>query len=261
MTVDRVARPTFTTIGVPIDSVGLGRAEAHGTELAPDAVRRAGLSRLGLAGRRRPVGPDPRPRPGSRDRSRRSRRRPVHDRRAASGGGRALRRRRAPVPARRLLHAPRRGPGRREGRTRDSRARLRRRPPRLLRRTDVADRRGRRHAGRRRARRRAGPVGRARCAGPGRAGPRRSRSSATATRPSSTTCGDELATNRRAGVLAVDADTIRRNGPADGRRGRARPRPASGRQGLAPHRPRRPRRARLPGDRLPHPGWAQTGTS
>ena len=47
MTVDRVARPTFTTIGVPINSVGLGRAEAHGTELAPDAVRRAGLSRLG----------------------------------------------------------------------------------------------------------------------------------------------------------------------------------------------------------------------
>jgi arginase len=37
----------FTTIGVPIDSVGLGRAEAHGTELAPAALRSAGLGRLG----------------------------------------------------------------------------------------------------------------------------------------------------------------------------------------------------------------------
>jgi arginase len=39
----------FTTIGVPIDSVGLGRAEQHGTELAPAAVRAAGLDRLGWA--------------------------------------------------------------------------------------------------------------------------------------------------------------------------------------------------------------------
>ncbi len=37
----------FTTIGVPIDSVGLGRAEAHGTELAPAALRSASLGRLG----------------------------------------------------------------------------------------------------------------------------------------------------------------------------------------------------------------------
>jgi len=44
-----LARPTFTTIGVPIDSVGLGRAEPHGTELSPDAVRAAGLARLGWA--------------------------------------------------------------------------------------------------------------------------------------------------------------------------------------------------------------------
>lgn len=39
----------FTELGVPIDSVGLGRAEAHGTELAPAAVRAAGLDRLGWA--------------------------------------------------------------------------------------------------------------------------------------------------------------------------------------------------------------------
>jgi arginase len=38
---------TFTTIGVPIDSVGLGRAEPHGTELSPAALRAAGLDRLG----------------------------------------------------------------------------------------------------------------------------------------------------------------------------------------------------------------------
>jgi arginase len=38
---------TFTTLGVPIDSVGLGRAEPHGTELSPSAVRAAGLDRLG----------------------------------------------------------------------------------------------------------------------------------------------------------------------------------------------------------------------
>ena len=41
------ARPTFTTIGVPIDSVGLGDAEPHGTELSPRALRVAGLGRLG----------------------------------------------------------------------------------------------------------------------------------------------------------------------------------------------------------------------
>ncbi len=39
--------PGFTTIGVPIDSIGLGRAEAHGTELSPGALRAAGLGRLG----------------------------------------------------------------------------------------------------------------------------------------------------------------------------------------------------------------------
>lgn len=37
----------FTTLGVPIDSVGLGRAEQHGTELSPAALRDAGLDRLG----------------------------------------------------------------------------------------------------------------------------------------------------------------------------------------------------------------------
>lgn len=37
----------FTTIGVPIDSVGLGRMELHGTELSPAALRAAGLDRLG----------------------------------------------------------------------------------------------------------------------------------------------------------------------------------------------------------------------
>ena len=46
-----LARPAFTTIGVPIDSVGLGRAEPHGTELSPDAIRAAGLARLGWTDR------------------------------------------------------------------------------------------------------------------------------------------------------------------------------------------------------------------
>lgn len=41
------AGTTFTIIGVPIDSVGLGRAEPHGTELSPDALRASGLGRLG----------------------------------------------------------------------------------------------------------------------------------------------------------------------------------------------------------------------
>ena len=44
-----MTRSTFTTIGVPIDSVGLGRAEPHGTELSPDALRASGLGRLGWA--------------------------------------------------------------------------------------------------------------------------------------------------------------------------------------------------------------------
>ena len=34
---------------MPIDSVGLGRAEPHGTELSPGAIRSAGLARLGWA--------------------------------------------------------------------------------------------------------------------------------------------------------------------------------------------------------------------
>ena len=41
------ARRGFTTIGVPIDSVGLGQQEFHGTELSPAALRAAGLGRLG----------------------------------------------------------------------------------------------------------------------------------------------------------------------------------------------------------------------
>jgi arginase len=40
-------RSAFTTIGVPIDSVGLGHAEPHGTERSPDALRASGLGRLG----------------------------------------------------------------------------------------------------------------------------------------------------------------------------------------------------------------------
>jgi arginase len=36
----------FVTIGVPIDSVGLGRLEPHGTELSPAAIRAAGLGGL-----------------------------------------------------------------------------------------------------------------------------------------------------------------------------------------------------------------------
>jgi hypothetical protein len=42
-----MGRTTFTTLGVPIDSVGLGRDEQHGTELSPAALRAAGLDRLG----------------------------------------------------------------------------------------------------------------------------------------------------------------------------------------------------------------------
>jgi arginase len=41
------SRRGFTTIGVPIDSIGLGRQEPHGTELSPAALRRAGLAKLG----------------------------------------------------------------------------------------------------------------------------------------------------------------------------------------------------------------------
>jgi arginase len=44
-----MSRTMFTTVGVPIDSVGLGRAEQHGTELSPAALRAAGLDRLGWA--------------------------------------------------------------------------------------------------------------------------------------------------------------------------------------------------------------------
>lgn len=47
MSPEVVRRHGFTTIGVPIDSVGLGHAEPHGTELSPAAVRAAGLDRLG----------------------------------------------------------------------------------------------------------------------------------------------------------------------------------------------------------------------
>ncbi|HEX7472990.1 MAG TPA: arginase family protein [Candidatus Limnocylindrales bacterium] len=44
-----MSKRTFTTLGIPIDSVGLGRAERHGTELSPAALRAAGLDRLGWA--------------------------------------------------------------------------------------------------------------------------------------------------------------------------------------------------------------------
>jgi arginase len=37
----------FTTVGIPIDSVGFGDGEARGTERSPAAVRAAGLDRLG----------------------------------------------------------------------------------------------------------------------------------------------------------------------------------------------------------------------
>jgi arginase len=46
-TLEAMSRTTFTTLGIPIDSVGLGQAELHGTELSPAAVRSAGLDRLG----------------------------------------------------------------------------------------------------------------------------------------------------------------------------------------------------------------------
>jgi arginase len=44
-----MSRSTFTTLGVPIDSVGVGRAEQHGTESSPAALRAASLDRLGWA--------------------------------------------------------------------------------------------------------------------------------------------------------------------------------------------------------------------
>ena len=150
----------FTIIGVPIDSVGLGRAEPHGTELAPAALRAAGLD--GSAG----------PMPatwtsGSRTTS-------AIPRRASSGSTASWprptasarrspthRRRRATARARRLLHAAAGRPGRRPRRRRALGPGVRRRSPGPLRRRDVADRRGRRHADRRRARRRARAVGRA----------------------------------------------------------------------------------------------------
>jgi arginase len=44
-----MSRPPFTTLGVPIDSVGPGQAARHGTELSPAALRAAGLDRLGWA--------------------------------------------------------------------------------------------------------------------------------------------------------------------------------------------------------------------
>lgn len=47
MTIGTGGQGLFTTIGVPIDSVGLGNGEPHGTELSPAALRAAGLGRLG----------------------------------------------------------------------------------------------------------------------------------------------------------------------------------------------------------------------
>lgn len=47
MSTGAASHRTFTTVGVPIDSVGFGRQEAHGTELSPAALRMAGLARLG----------------------------------------------------------------------------------------------------------------------------------------------------------------------------------------------------------------------
>ncbi len=47
MSMSGATRRGFTTIGVPIDSVGLGDGDLHGTELAPAALRAAGLDRLG----------------------------------------------------------------------------------------------------------------------------------------------------------------------------------------------------------------------
>jgi arginase len=40
---------SFTTLGIPIDSVGLGTGPARGTERSPAALREAGLARLGWA--------------------------------------------------------------------------------------------------------------------------------------------------------------------------------------------------------------------
>ena len=42
-----MARPSFTVLGIPIDSVGLGDGAPRGTERAPAAVRSSGLGRLG----------------------------------------------------------------------------------------------------------------------------------------------------------------------------------------------------------------------
>ena len=152
----------FTIIGVPIDSVGLGRAEPHGTELAPAALRVAGLDRLGW------------PDAGDLDV-----RIPDHERDPATGvvgidgvlathGRRARRdrthhRRRQPAAgARRVLHVAARRPRRRPRRHRDAWPGVRRRSPGPLRRRDLADRRSGRHADLRGARRRTRAVGRTR---------------------------------------------------------------------------------------------------
>src|SRR5215204_1216822 len=42
-----MSRPSFTILGIPIDSVGLGHGPKRGTERSPAALRSAGLGRLG----------------------------------------------------------------------------------------------------------------------------------------------------------------------------------------------------------------------
>jgi arginase len=42
-----MARPSFTVLGIPIDSVGLGDGPPRGTERSPAALRASGLGRLG----------------------------------------------------------------------------------------------------------------------------------------------------------------------------------------------------------------------
>ena len=97
------------------------------------------------------------------------------------------------------------------------RPRLRRRPPRLLRRRDVADRRGRRHADRRRARRRSGPwVDRV---APVPVEPARGDRDPRLPRPEELDdLGDQLPTSRAAGLLTPTPtrsarDGRRRSGP------------------------------------------------
>ena len=105
--------------------------------------------------------------------------------------------------------------------------RLRGRPPGLLRRRDLADRRGRRHADRRRAGGRTGAVGRTVSARSRSSSRRRWRSSAIATPTSSPTSATSFRLGGPPGSSMSPPTLIRRERRRRGRGGRPRARPAS----------------------------------